>query len=101
MKKIKMKHRMQSIKPYISLMLVVSSLLVIVFCKMEIRRLGYVLWKESKIEKEIKDELRLQSLDYATLNRPERIERLAKQMWSLERPREKQIVQLNIGMTAN
>jgi len=89
-----MNKKIQSLKPFVSLVLIISSMLTIVFCKMEVRRIGYMFWKETKIEKRVKDDLRMNSLELATLTRPDRVEQFAKKYWSLNKPDNKRIVQL-------
>lgn len=86
----------ESMKPYISVMIFIVALLVIVFCKMEVRRMGYMFWKVTKQEKELKDELRLKSLEFAKLTRPDRVEKYAREFWALNKPVSGQVVQLQV-----
>ena len=37
-------------KPILSVLIVITTLMTIVFFKMEVRRLGYVVWKKSHVE---------------------------------------------------
>ncbi len=81
-------------KPYISVMIFIVALLSIVFCKMEVRRVGYMFWKATKQEKDLKDDLRVKSLEFAKLTRPDRVEKYARQFWALNKPVSGQVVQL-------
>lgn len=69
-------------------------MLTIVFCKMEIRRLGYVVWKLSREEKVAQDTKRLQMLHYAKLTRPERIEDFAVKYFDLKKASSDQVIHL-------
>ena len=86
--------KVDSMKPFLSIMIFIVSLLAIVFCKMEVRRVGYTFWKTTKVEKDIKDNLRLKSLEFAQLTRPDRVEKYARQFWALNKPENRQVVQL-------
>lgn len=70
-------------------------MLVIVFCKMEIRRMGYLVWKKARAERLAQDTKRLYSLKFAKLIRPERIEKYAKSYLALTKANEKQIIQMH------
>lgn len=83
-----------SMKPFLSVMIFIVALLSIVFCKMEVRRVGYMFWKATKQEKDLKDELRVKSLEFAKLTRPDRVEKYARQFWALNKPVSGQVVQL-------
>jgi len=83
-----------SMKPFVSVMIFIVALLSIVFCKMEVRRVGYMFWKATKIEKKLKDDLRVKSLEFAKLTRPDRVEKYARQFWALNKPVSGQVVQL-------
>ncbi|MFK8138780.1 MAG: hypothetical protein AB8E15_10505 [Bdellovibrionales bacterium] len=78
-----------------SLFIIVVSLLTVVFCKMEIRRMGYLIWKESRATRLAQDKMRLQSLKFAKLTRPDRIEIYAKRYFELKKARPDQIISLN------
>lgn len=69
-------------------------MLTIVFCKMEIRRLGYVVWKLSREAKMAQDTKRLQMLKYAQLTRPERIENFAVKYFDLKKAKSNQVIHL-------
>jgi hypothetical protein len=89
-----MSKQVENMKPFLSIMIFIVALLAIVFCKMEVRRVGYMFWKATKQEKEIKDDLRVKSLEFAKLTRPDRVEKYARQFWALNKPESGQVVQL-------
>jgi hypothetical protein len=84
--------KMNNLKPFFSVIIFIAALFCIVFCKMELRRMGYTVWKLSREEVVTRDVERLRSLEYAKLVRPERIEKYAKTFWALNRPEKSQII---------
>lgn len=82
------------LKPFLSVLLVIFTLLSIVFTKMEVRRMGYVLLKDSRQLKTLTEQKRLKEMTYAQLTRPERIETFAERKLSLKKAQKGQIVQL-------
>tara|TARA_Y100000780_G_scaffold226633_2_gene240908 strand:+ start:78758 stop:78991 length:234 start_codon:yes stop_codon:yes gene_type:complete len=73
-------------------MILVGTLFTVVFFKMEIRRMGYVVWKLSRAEKIAEDTKNLHKLEYARLTRPERIEAFAANFFSLKKAEHQQVV---------
>ena len=84
-----------AIKPFISVGLIIFTLLSVVFIKMETRRVGYSLLKDSRQYKTLTETKRLQEMTLAQLVRPERIENIAQKRLSLQKPTKGQIVQLS------
>lgn len=84
-----------AIKPFISVSLIIFTMLAVVFMKMEVRRIGYSLLKDSRQHKTLMETKRLQEMTLAQLVRPERIETFAQKRLSLQRPTKGQIVQLS------
>jgi hypothetical protein len=84
-----------AIKPFISVSLIIFTMLAVVFMKMEVRRIGYSLLKDSRQHKTLMETKRLQEMTLAQLVRPERIENFAQKRLSLQRPTKGQIVQLS------
>lgn len=84
-----------ALKPFISVSLVIFTLLTVVFMKMEVRRVGYSLLKDTRQYKTLTETKRLQEMTLAQLVRPERIESFAQKRLSLQKPMKGQIVQLS------
>ncbi len=84
-----------ALKPFISVTMVIFTLLGVVFAKMEVRRVGYTLLKESRQLKTLTETKRLHEMTLAQLVRPERIENIAQKRLSLQKPTKGQIVQLS------
>ncbi len=83
-------------KPFLSISIIIASLFFVVFCKMEVRRLGYMVLKQAREEKLLQDQKRLVAMEYASLVRPERIESYAQNYWSLARAQQKQIILISM-----
>ncbi len=83
------------LRPFVSVLLVIFTLLSIVFSKMEVRRMGYSLLKESRQLKSLTEQKRLKEMTYAQLTRPERIETFAERRLSLKKAQKGQIVQIS------
>lgn len=82
-------------RPFFSVLVIIFTMLTVVFSKMEVRRMGYSLLKESRILKVLQETKRLDQMKLASLTRPERIESLAQRNLSLRRAQKGQIVQIS------
>lgn len=80
--------------PLISIMALVSTLMVIVIAKMEVRRLGYSVYRLSQSERLVQDDVRKKNMRFAQLTRPERIENYAQTRLELRRAGHGQVIQL-------
>lgn len=85
---------MSEFKPFLSLVILVFTLFVVAFLKMEVRRLGYQVLKETKQFKTLKDQQRLKSMELAKMTRPEQIRKYAMSRLTLGEARNGQIIQL-------
>ncbi len=81
-------------RPYISILIVVLTMFVMVFFKMETRRLGYTALKTNQEFQKVQDEFRLQSIAYAKIVRAERVRSFAVSQLTLNDARRGQIIQL-------
>ena len=82
-------------KPFLSLMLIVVTLLGIVFLQMEERRLGYSLLKLRREHKAVLDEKRSQEIQLAKITRPQLLESLAQSRFTLKKISANQIIHLS------
>ena len=85
---------MNELKPFLSLVFLVMTLFVVAFLKMEVRRLGYTVLKETKQHKILKDQHRLKTMELARLTRPDHIRNYAMSRLTLGEARNGQIIQL-------
>lgn len=80
--------------PFLSVLIIVASLFTMVFIKTEVRRLGYEVWRETKIQRQTEDDLRKMRMEYAQLIRPERIRTQALSKLTLGEAKKGQVIQL-------
>ena len=90
--------QVKSIKPFISVMLLMCFLFSIAFIKMENRRMGYSFLKLVHKEKVLRNKQREKSLQLARMTRPERVRVLATQRLPMKKAGEGQIIQMAEGM---
>ncbi len=90
-----MKEKNTDFRAFLSVLLIIGALFSIVFCKMEVRRMGYEVWKITKQAKRLEDNKRSMSMEFAKLTRPERVEKYAQKYLALHRAEKKQIIQMD------
>jgi cell division protein FtsL len=88
------RQRLDDLKPYLSIFIIIVSLFTVVFCKMEIRRVGYSVLKLSREEKHLRDFQRQQIVMLAKITRPERVQNLAQSRLTLKKAEAGQIIQM-------
>ena len=86
--------RAQDFAPFMSLLIVVTMLFAVVFCKMELRRIGYQVLKLTREERKMRDIERQQSIHLAKITRPERLQSVAQARLTLKRAEVGQIIQM-------
>jgi hypothetical protein len=84
----------QNMRPFISVTVIIATLFTVAFMKMEVRRLGYTVLKETRRFKLLKDEHRLKTMEYARITRPDHIRRYAISRLTLNEARNGQIIQM-------
>lgn len=92
--------RSEVVKPYLSVVLIVLTMFVMVFFKMETRRLGYTALKMNQDFQKVQDELRFEKMSFAKNIRPERVRTYAVTQLTLSDPRRGQIIQMSGQDTA-
>lgn len=83
------------LKPFVSLVLIISSLLFLVFLRMEERRLGYSILKLNAIYKGSLDQKRILEMQVAKITRPQLVDEWAQQKLTLKKVHSKQIIHLS------
>ena len=86
--------QIQQLRPFLSLLIVISTLLGLVFIKMEERRLSYVVLKLTKEHKKVAEVKRQKEIILAKLTRPQLLENVATQKLTLHRVTASQIIHL-------
>lgn len=86
---------LEQLKPILSVGLIVTSLMIVVFFQMEERRLGYGILKYTRDYKEKLEERRLKEISLARSMRLDKVEKLAQRRTSLRRTEINQVIYLN------
>ena len=86
----------KKIKPFFSILLIISTLFLIAFSKLTLRRLSYSLYQESREFHRIQEEYYFHLKEYSRVTRTERLEYLAKRQ-SFNKRRKGQIIQVIDG----
>lgn len=84
----------RELAPFASLLIVVSFLFMCVFCKMEVRRMGYSVLKLTREERNMRDLERQQLIQLAKITRPDRLQSVAQNRLRLEKAEAGQIIQM-------
>ncbi|MBC87022.1 MAG: hypothetical protein CL677_07560 [Bdellovibrionaceae bacterium] len=82
-------------KPFISLLVIIGSLFLIVFAKMEKTRLSYLLYQQNKILKKNKETHSLKLIEYVQVTRLDRLRYLALTKLTLSEAKKGQIIQVS------
>ncbi len=82
-------------RPLISILLIITTLLVMVFLQMEERRLGYVLLKLNRQHRETLDDKREREILLAKYTRPQFVEKVAQNRLTLRKLSTSQIIHLS------
>jgi hypothetical protein len=82
------------IYPLISVVIIIIALFSLVFLQMEVRRIGYVLLKETRQYKSLQDEHRYKVMRFAKVMRPERLRDLAVTRLTLNDAKSSQIIHM-------
>lgn len=89
------KKSLYSMRPFLSVLIIIGSLFTLVFFQMEVRRMGYVVLKQSREYKTMVDQNRLRSMEYAKVMRPERLREVALTTMTLSEARSGQIIHMS------
>jgi hypothetical protein len=82
------------LRPFLSVVLIISTLFSIVFLQMEERRMGYAILKLTRDQKELMELKRGKEMNLAQLTRPQHVESLAQKKFTLKKISDKQIIHL-------
>jgi hypothetical protein len=83
------------LKPFISLVIIISSLLFMVFLRMEERRLGYSILKTNAEYKKVIDQKRELEMQLAKTTRPQLLDTWAQRRLTLKKVESNQIIHLS------
>ena len=89
--------QVKSIKPFISILLVMGFLFTYALIKMENRRLGYSFVKLAQQEKQLRNQQREKVVQLARKTGPGRVQLLATQRLPMKKAGTGQIIQMTVG----
>lgn len=87
--------QVNELKPFLSILIIIGTLFAMVFCKMEVRRMGYSVLKQLREYKSLQDHHRLQIIEFAQFTSPARLHRFAQARLTLEDARHGQIIHIS------
>ena len=85
----------KTIRPFVSVVLIIATLFTIVFLQMEERRAGYVLLKMNHEQRALIDEKREREILLAKASRPQFVEQVAQRHLTLKKVSAAQIIHLS------
>lgn len=88
------KQQIDQLRPLFSIIIIIVSLFALVFLQMEVRRMGYVVLKQSRQYKTLVDYQRMQTMEYAKMTRPERVRDVALSRLTLNEAKQGQIIHM-------
>lgn len=94
-KTIKNEYEKSTIIPFFSLLMILMSLFSVAFLKMEVRRKGYMVLKEIRDYRELKNMNKKLSLDYASFVNPDRLKKMAQSRLALSEAQVGQVIHMS------
>lgn len=91
---------LKTVKPVISVSMIIMTLFAVVFLQMEERRLGYSLLKINREYRKISEVKKTKEIQLAKVTRPQWVEKMAASKFTLKRAESHQIILLP-GVVAN
>jgi cell division protein FtsL len=88
------RQRIKDILPFLSVLILVATLFSLVLAKMEVRRMGYFVLRQSQEQRKLQDRHRMLAMEYAQLTRPDRVRKYAVSRLNLNDSHSGQIIQL-------
>ena len=89
-----------SLRPFFSIMMIIVSLFLIVFVKMEARRINYSILRQSRQYQVLSDRYHKDLMSYLKLTRGSRLNDIARSQLTLDRARKGQVILLVGGNIA-
>ncbi|KYG62160.1 hypothetical protein [Bdellovibrio bacteriovorus] len=89
----------RQLKPFFSILVIIFTLFSIVFLQMEERRMGYSVLKLTREHKKVWEEKRTKEIALAKITRPQLLDTMAQQKFTLKKVQANQIIHLTGAMT--
>lgn len=84
----------KQLKPFFSILIAIFTLFSIVFLQMEERRMGYSVLKLTREHKKVWEEKRTKEISLAKITRPQLLDSVAQQKFTLKKVQANQIIHL-------
>lgn len=85
----------RQLRPFFSVVIIVLTLFSIVFLQMEERRMGYSVLKVTREYKKVLEEKRVKEISLAKVTRPQLLDHMAQQRFTLKKVQANQIIHLS------
>lgn len=95
------KDNFRQLKPFFSILLIIATLFSIVFLQMEERRMGYSVLKLTREHKKVTEEKRVKEIALAKVTRPQLLDSVAQQKFTLKKVQANQIIHLSGPLPEN
>ena len=89
-----------NLTPFFSVLIIIASLFITVFCKMELRRMNYAFLLKSRLYGSLQDRYYKNLIHQAQLDRSERLEKLAHSRMTLDWAKDEQVILIIGGKAA-
>lgn len=89
------RQQVSELKPFLSVLVIISTLFAVVFFKMEVRRMGYSVLKQAREYKRLQDQSRLLKIEYGRVTSPAHLRKLARSKLTLSDAALGQIIHLS------
>lgn len=87
--------QLSQMKPLVSVIIIIVALFTMVFFQMEVRRMGYVVLKQTIRYKSLQDDYSLKSMRLARILRPEHLQAVAINRLTMDEPVPGQVIQMS------
>lgn len=89
------RRNIKQLKPFLSVLIIIATLFSIVFLQMEERRMGYSVLKLTREFKKVQEEKRVKEVTLAKVTRPQLLESMAQQKFTLKKIQANQIIHIS------
>lgn len=87
-------HYIKELKPFLSVLLIISTLFVLAFLHIEERRIGYSILKIRKEFKRVNEDVKRKEVEIAKLTRPQILDQIAQGQLALKKTQSGQVIYL-------
>jgi uncharacterized membrane protein (DUF106 family) len=89
-------HAIKQLKPFLSVLFIISTLFTLAFFHIEERRIGYSILKVRKDFKRLNEELKKKEVELARRTQPQVLDQIAQNQLSLKKTQSGQVIYLTV-----